>query len=104
LVQQYQTSDVKDTLSTATFLDPQYKELPFLSTTEKEEILDEVESELISMHMVTEPDDVQTNELDELDPVVDQQKGQKRVITQKLDFPNYLEKSLTMIVMIYLQG
>jgi len=29
LIQQYQTSDVKDILSAATFLDPQYKELPF---------------------------------------------------------------------------
>jgi len=53
LVKQYQTSDVKDILSAATFLDLQHKELPFLSTTEKEEILEEVESELISMHMVT---------------------------------------------------
>ena len=49
LLQQYQTNDVKDIFNVATFLDPRYNELAFLSTTEKEEILDNVESEPISI-------------------------------------------------------
>ena len=55
LAQRYQTSDVKDILNTITFLDPRYKELPFLTTTEKEGI-NNVEMELIGMHMVTSED------------------------------------------------
>ena len=53
LAQRYQASDVKDILNTVTFLDPRYKELPFMTTTEKEEILNHVEMELMGMHMVT---------------------------------------------------
>jgi len=44
--------------------------------------------------MVTQPDDVQTNELDEIESGSSSRpaKKAKRVVTQKLDFPNYLEK------------
>jgi len=38
LAQRYQASDIKDVLNTTTFLDPWYKELPFLSTADKEDM------------------------------------------------------------------
>ena len=40
-------------LNIATFLDPRYKQLPFLSSVEKLEVIDQVEEELLSMDIDT---------------------------------------------------
>ena len=64
MAQRYQASDVKDILNTVTFLDLCYKELPFLTTPEKEGILNNVEMELIGMHMVT----LEYNSVEQPDP------------------------------------
>ena len=56
LAQRYQASDIKDVLNTSTFLDPRYKELPFLSAADREEIYDNVKTELISMQLALPED------------------------------------------------
>ena len=43
LSRRYQKDDVKDVMNRVTFLDPRYKELPFLSDREKSQVIEDVE-------------------------------------------------------------
>ena len=51
-------------INVTAFLDPRYKELPFLSVTEREEVAEQVEDKLIAMYTVSD-DDTQQKEPEE---------------------------------------
>ena len=55
LSRRYQKDDVKDVMNRVTFLDPRYKELPFLSDGEKSQVIEDVEVELCNL-LSSEPD------------------------------------------------
>ena len=46
----YQSSELKTVLSVTTFLDPRYKELLFVSDSDKEKVFEQVEEELVDMY------------------------------------------------------
>ena len=50
LAGRYQSSELKTVLNVTTFLDPRYKELPFVSDSDKEKVLEQVEEELLGMY------------------------------------------------------
>ena len=50
LAGRYQSSELKTVLNVTTFLDPCYKELPFVSDSDKEKVLEQVEEELLDMY------------------------------------------------------
>jgi len=76
LAQRYQASDIKDVLNTTTFLDSRYKELPFLSTADKEDIYDNVKIELISMPLAL-PETDQSTECSQTQPDEDDSRPAK---------------------------
>ena len=53
LSRRYQDDDVKIMMNNTTFLDPRYKELPFLSTSEKDQVIKNVKVELCSLLVET---------------------------------------------------
>ena len=71
----YQNVAVQRLMNVATFLDPRYKELPFLSHISKRTVIDQVEDELLSMESteLTEPEAPQ--EEDEEPPAKKAKKG-----------------------------
>ena len=46
----YQSSELKNILNVTTFLDPRCKELPFVSDSDKEKVLEQVQEELLDMY------------------------------------------------------
>ena len=50
LAGRYQSSELKTVLNVTTFLDPRYKALPFVSDSNKEKVLEQVEEELLDMY------------------------------------------------------
>ena len=53
LQKRYSTSALQKMLIVSTYLDPQYKELPFLDETEKQKMISDVENELFTMETTT---------------------------------------------------
>ena len=49
LAGRYQSSELKTVLNVTTFLDPRSKALPFVSDSEKEKVLEQVEKELLDI-------------------------------------------------------
>ena len=50
LAGRYQSCELKTVLNVTTFLGPRYKELPFVSDSDKEKVLEQVEEELLDMY------------------------------------------------------
>ena len=50
LAGRYESSELKTVLNVTTFLDPRYKALPFISDSDKEKVLEQVEEELLDMY------------------------------------------------------
>ena len=67
LSKRYQNDDVKVVMNITTFLDPRYKELPFLSAMEKKQVIEDVHVELCNILGSEEP-----QELNESDTVTDE--------------------------------
>ena len=72
----YHKPAVERIINMATFLDPRYKELPFLDSYSKREIVDMVEEELISLESDSTNQELRTEEVvdDDLDPPVSKKK------------------------------
>ena len=83
LEERYQTAALKRLMNVATYLDPRYKELPFLSPSSTRNVIDQVEDELLDMP--SQPEEAQ--EAYKKKRLKDHRQKSKR----KALLPNFLE-------------
>ena len=107
LAGRYQDSAVQRVINVTAFLDPRYKELPFLSVPEREAVMEQVEDELIAMYTISR-DDTEKNEPEESaegePPMKQAKKGPvadllgdlfaKDSLPQRLDYSEKVRKEL----------
>lgn len=79
LDERYQTPAQQRLMNLATYLDPRYKELPFLSSSRKRVVVDQVEDELMGMQPQPPPETLEEDETEEPQP-----KRQKKGPVTKL--------------------
>ena len=92
----YQTAAVQKLMNVATFIDPRYRELPFLSHISKRTVKDQVEDELLSMES-TEPMEPEAPQEDEEPPAKKAKKGPVSkllgdLFEQRIQSPSFSDK------------
>ena len=93
LQERYSTPSVARILNITTFLDPRYKELPFLDQLTRRRIIDEVQDELLVMEETEKEDPPEVEEVIEGEPPSKKKKGPVEKIIGEL-FESHTQQHL----------